>query len=1222
VGGLVGYSNGSISYVFSTGSVSGGSAASYVGGLLGYLDSYGSVEDAYAMGAVTAGANSQYLGGLIGGAPRYTSLTNTYSTGAVTAGAASSGLDGAIGTFGGFTSAYTAPLWDTTTSGRAGIQGYSTGDPLTTAQLQGTASLGGISVSLAGFSGGAAGGTAGLYPYLTNFYPNGVQSISGVAYTNSVATPLASGTGGAGVVSIASNGSLLSTADTGVNGYYYSIVPAGTLAANQNVVAFTQANASTGALDGAQFTQSSGGTSATIPVFAGWMLERVGTIGSLSALNAAYAQAVGATAGASLAPANVQITGSGGFDVDTSLTATGTVLLSFQGSVNETGGATLTAANLLLAGTGGAYVLSDTNAIGTLAASTGSVSLVDGSSLTTGSLSGAAGAVTSGVSTTGTLSVVSGGSITLASGDGVSGQSPVLAASGAFINAAGSSGVTASSGRWLIYSSAPGNDSFGALNSNDSAIFGASYSTLAPGAVSQGGDRYVFANQPVLTVTPTSDTKMYGVDDSGSIAGDYSITGFPSVSGVFLADTVANAVSGSATVTSLGSGQYAAVSGSPYAMSVALNTLAASGYSFQSAAGGTLSVTPATITVSGASGVNKPYDGGPALVGGAVGFTSSGVLPLDAGSVSITAGGDVYAGSNAGLQSINVTGLSLSGPAAGNYTLSSTTATGSGTIIPAVLNLSGTRLYDANTDAAAGVFESNGVIAGVAGQLLTLTGTGTLAGKNVGNESVTGLGSLALGNGGSGATAGLASNYTLVGGTDAVSVTAFPLTVSVTAGNKTYDATPAASVTLSSSGVFAGDTVSFSDTSASFADANVGTGKTVTVTGIGVGGTDGGNYSIGNANATATTTANITPASITAVTGITASNKSYDGSVSASLNTGAAMFVGELSGDTLTVAGASGAFSDPNAGSGKTVQISGITLGGTDAGDYVLASNTASSMANITPAILNLSGTRVYDAGTDAAAGIFGSNGTLNAVAGQTLTLTGAGVLAGRSVGNQPLSSLGTLALLNGSGASAGLASNYTLAGGIDTVNVTPATIAVTGATGVNKTYDGTTALPAGSSGFIATGIYADDAAAITIGAAHAGYANAAVGAEPIYVSGLTLSGAAAGNYVLSSSTASGSGTITAASSAGSSGSPPVGAQLTEDSGKGWASLADTAAWSQSGHPMDVMPLVRAPQQEMTWGAMAVAAIGSPAFDQAVVCVRHECVATDGGGHETSRLGR
>jgi hypothetical protein len=344
--------------------------------------------------------------------------------------------------------------------------------------------------------------------------------------------------------------------------------------------------------------------------------------------------------------------------------------------------------------------------------------------------------------------------------------------------------------------------------------------------------------------------------------------------------------------------------------------------------------------------------------------------------------------------------------------------------------------------------------------------------------------------------------------------------------------------------------------------------------------------------------------------------------VSASLNTGAAMFVGELSGDTLTVAGASGAFSDPNAGSGKTVQISGITLGGTDAGDYVLASNTASSMANITPAILNLSGTRVYDAGTDAAAGIFGSNGTLNAVAGQTLTLTGAGVLAGRSVGNQPLSSLGTLALLNGSGASAGLASNYTLAGGIDTVNVTPATIAVTGATGVNKTYDGTTALPAGSSGFIATGIYADDAAAITIGAAHAGYANAAVGAEPIYVSGLTLSGAAAGNYVLSSSTASGSGTITAASSAGSSGSPPVGAQLTEDSGKGWASLADTAAWSQSGHPMDVMPLVRAPQQEMTWGAMAVAAIGSPAFDQAVVCVRHECVATDGGGHETSRLGR
>jgi hypothetical protein len=1223
-----------------------------------------------------------------------------------------------------------------------------------------------------------------------------VQSISGLAYTNSGATTLTSGTNGAGWVSVASGGVLDGASTTGANGYYYVAVPAGTFTSGQNVVAFTQANGATGALDAAQFTQSGGGSSTTIPVYGGWMVERAGSITTLSALNSAYSTAVGSTAAASVAPANVQITRTGGFGIDTSLTASGTILLSFTGAVTESGNAALSAANLLLAGSGGSFTLNNTNTIGTLAASTGSLSLVDGSSVSTGSLNGAAGAVTSGVTTTGTLNLVSGGAITLASGDGVSAQSPVLAAAGAFVNNAGASGVTATSGRWLIYSNAPGNDTFGSLNSSNTAIFGQTYSSLPPGSVSQSGDRYVFANQPVLTVTPTSDTKVYGVDDGSSIAGDYSITGFPSVSGVFLADTASNAVTGSATVTSAGSTQYAPVSGSPYAMSASVSGLSATGYGFQAATGGTLTVTPATVTVFGVNNVNKTYDGTTTVLG--AGYGVSGFFLHDALNVGVTAASDVYASPNYGLQNINVSGVSLTGSAAGNYMLSTTSVTGSGTIsqavinlggtraydattvanaslfgnggvisgvdgqlltltgsgtltaatvgnqplsalgsltlgnggsgstaglasnytlvggndslnvTPAVINLSGTRVYDATPAANAAVFGNAGVITGVAGQLLTLSGSGTLAVKTVGNEPVTALGSLTLGNGGSGGTAGVASNYTLVGGTDSVNVTPLGITVTATAANKVYDATTAASVSLASGGVLPNDMVTLGDSSATFDTANAGTGKTVTVAGLTLGGADGGNYTVNNANATATTTANITPAVINlsgtrvydattaanaslfgnagVITGVagqllslsgsgtlaaktvgneavtalgsltlsnggtggtagvatnytlvggtdsvnvtplgitvtaSAANKVYDATTAASVSLASN---GVLPSDMVTLGDSSATFDTANAGTAKTVTVAGLTLGGADGGNYTVnnANATAITTANISPVVINLSGTRVYDATTAANAALFGSAGTLSGVAGQLLSLSGSGTLAAKTVGTEPMT-LGSLTLGNGgSGGTAGLASNYTLVGGTDSVdvtplaitvtatannkvydgtaaatvslsssgvlandvvsfadtsatfdsrnvgtgktvtvgglslggaaagnylisnandtatttaNITPATITVAGATGVNKSYDGNTTLPAGASGFTSSGVLPIDAGAVTVAAANAAYASANVGPEAVNVAGLALSGAAAGNYVVSAGSVTGSGNIAGATSGGS----------------------------------------------------------------------------------------
>lgn len=72
------------------------------------------------------------------------------------------------------------------------------------------------------------------------------------------------------------------------------------------------------------------------------------------------------------------------------------------------------------------------------------------------------------------------------------------------------------------------------------------------------------------------------------------------------------------------------------------------------------------------------------------------------------------------------------------------------------------------------------------------------------------------------------------------------------------------------------------------------------------------------------------------VTGMTASNKTYDGTAAASLS-GTPELVGRIAGDTLELAGTPVAtFPDANAGTGRTVTASGFTLTGSAAPNYNL----------------------------------------------------------------------------------------------------------------------------------------------------------------------------------------------------------------------------------------------------------------------------------------------
>jgi len=91
------------------------------------------------------------------------------------------------------------------------------------------------------------------------------------------------------------------------------------------------------------------------------------------------------------------------------------------------------------------------------------------------------------------------------------------------------------------------------------------------------------------------------------------------------------------------------------------------------------------------------------------------------------------------------------------------------------------------------------------------------------------------------------------------------------------------------------------------------------------------------------------------VSGVTAHNKVYDGTTTATLNIGSAALVGVVGADdvALDATGTSASFADKNVRTGKTVNTSGFALTGTAAGNYTLTQPTAT--ANITPVALAVS---------------------------------------------------------------------------------------------------------------------------------------------------------------------------------------------------------------------------------------------------------------------------
>ena len=101
------------------------------------------------------------------------------------------------------------------------------------------------------------------------------------------------------------------------------------------------------------------------------------------------------------------------------------------------------------------------------------------------------------------------------------------------------------------------------------------------------------------------------------------------------------------------------------------------------------------------------------------------------------------------------------------------------------------------------------------------------------------------------------------------------------------------------------------------------------------------------AHAQTTYTLTVNPKPVT-ITGLSASNKTYNGNTAATV-TGTAVISGLVPGDTVTVVAGTASFADAAPGNNKTVTFSGYSLGGTHAGNYTLSAQPASVTANILP---------------------------------------------------------------------------------------------------------------------------------------------------------------------------------------------------------------------------------------------------------------------------------
>ena len=767
----------------------------------------------------------------------------------------------------------------------------------------------------------------------------------------------------------------------------------------------------------------------------------------------------------------------------------------------------------------------------------------------------------------------SGGNLTIGSasitGTGA-GAAVTLATTGNLINNAGPGAVLAPSGRWLVYSTNPGQDTTGGL-----APDFYQYNAAIGAGPSAAGNGLLYSTAPSVSYSLTgSVAKTY---DGANAASGLTAANF-SASGLIGNDVIAASGPGTYSQSDVGNDLTVTIPG----VSFSHAGKPVYGYSASGVNQGVIGqITPASVTVSINTGPTKTYDDSSAAVLPSASYTVT--SPVTGQTFTVVQAASVNFGSLASPIVDAGTGLLVTAtfsptsfavaPGASaptklsNYTFPTSVA-GTGTIGPAPLHIigltGGDKVYDGTSTATVhipagaqlvGVVGSDDV--SIANGVTTLQGAYT-AGLNGTPSAAVGAYAVTLPQTASALAGAKAQDYVLATPMGLIgSITPRPLTITgVTVSDRPYDGTASAALggtpTLdpgAAGGVVAGDDLTLSGSGAgAFAQANVGSNLAVSVGGFTLASANGaaGNYSLSMPTGLI---ASITPRALTVGfdPGYTPT-KTYNGTTDAPFDPSKVALGNVVSGQSVSLTQAlSAQYASKDVGSGLQTVTYGFAQSDFQAGPGALLSNyqlpaskAILGLINPAPLSLLLTGdpTKTYDGTDDASPVVSPANIQIRGFVsgeGATAAIASARYNSPNASSNptDPATSVSASVSLTGTGATN--LSNYSYSGGAAGVgHILQADVGVAYVVADGgKVYDGTTAAPADVSGYVFSfvgshpGDLAVKAGAIVSGA----YGSANVGEQSL---SLTLqpnqsddfTGTNLSNYNIAT-TAFGSGLIT-----------------------------------------------------------------------------------------------
>ena len=1145
VGGLVGANLGAVSVAYASGAVAG---EANVGGLVGTNGSAGNILQVYATGAVS-GVNGG-VGGLVG--QNGGRVAQTYATGQVSGGDFTGGLVGGNNAGG----TVTTSLWDTQTSGLGtgiGLNGAGGATGLTTAQMQ---DLSAFRTTYAGFDfatvwappnqAGQGGLSTANYPQLYgtakvvavtpvtsrsygDVNPPLIASYAGLQPGDFVTTLGSLSTGATATSDVGSYAATAAgSAITSPAGTSYRILSVpGTLSVTPRPVtadaqtriygeanpSLTYASRSLGA--GAPLSGTLAAADATTGI--GSYAITQGTLTASANPNYALTY-VGATLTITPRP----------------LTVTGGTISRLYGDANP---ATTTAfsAPTGSAGTGSGLVNGDTIASVAVASATPDATSGAGSyGFTPGGArfgTGSAGNYLISYAP-GTLSVT---------------PRPVTVTADAQSRLYGEPNPSLTYTTTSLGSGAPLS---GTLTTADATAGVGSYAigqgTLTDAANPNYVLTYVGANLTItprpLTVTGGTISRFYGDANPATTTAFTAPTGSAgSGGGLVNGDTISSAAVASATADpTTGVGSYAFTPGS-----ARFGSGSAGNYQI-SYVPGTLLVTARPVTITADAQTRLYGEPNPSLT-----YTATSL-----GSGAPLSGSLAAADATTGVGSYAITQGTLTAAANPNYAL---TYVGANlTIDPRPLTVTGgtiSRVYGDANPATTTAFSAPTGSAGSGSGLVNGDAIASIAVASATADATTGVGSYAFTPDGARFGQGSAGNYRISYVPGTLLVTARPVTITADAQTRVYgDANPALTYAVGGRGLVAGDSLSGGLATPATPASGVGpyaitqgtlaasanyvltyqgadltvTARPVTVT------AEAKSRVYGEVNPALTyTTTSLGAGAALSGTPATAATAASDvgtyaitqGSLTAAANPNYALtYVGAgltIAARPITVTAEAQTRLYGEADPALTYTVGGLGLvngdrlggdlaGAADArspvGRYAITQGSLAASANyaltyegadltVTPRPVTLSGTRVYDAGTDIAGELLTPGNLVN---GDRVSVSGRGSLAGRDVGLQAVTDLSGLRLSSG---------NYTLAGASGAVTITPATLTYT-ADAARRSYGAANPVLSGTvTGFLGTDTRAD----ATTGEAR--FTTAAGTGSDVGAYAVTGSGLAAGNY-------------------------------------------------------------------------------------------------------------